>query len=594
MSGRNVFVDAEVVDLQTAQQARHLAQGDGIVSTYHGTDWPEEDDQPVERVASHRSLEMLDRCHDWLDSRLSRVRQRVDRNGGDLSLLDLSESVRHPLLYDFVPWFSRAIALDSLERSRETDWIWRPRSPREQRLGRRFLTAFDRVRPAWVPPPASRLTDAAKWGRKVAFACRESLRDRQSVGGGRPGRVGKAIRVVFAEYFPNSARWSMAVARELSAAASVEIGWAVGRRVVADELLGQGAAAESLRLVRFPHLGALLRTTPRASLRRWARLAGRHEPRGSEPEGEACGLLFEELVLPRLVEAQLWLSAVSPALAAMQPDIVVSTTYSSPFGAAVVQGCRRLGVPSVYLQHGVLPARRCYSQVPSDFALVWSEYEAAALRGSPRATTRVRATGPVLYDELKRRMADQPAGADRGRPCVAFMASRTGGSVSSVAASRRTLRLVREACRRTGHDLVVKIHPGDTTGILEAELAGDREVVVEQLRSSQEVIEESDLVVVVSSTTAFEAVIAGKPLLLLNLTGTEDYTGVAAAGAAIYVDDERALAEAIAQALGDADTRSRLEAGRRRLIAERLAGTEPRATANAAREILVAVRGTES
>lgn len=594
MNGRNVFVDAEVVDLQTALEARHLAQDDGIVSTYFGTDWPEEDDQPVGRVASHRSLEMLDRCYDWLDSSLRRLRQRGGRSEVDPLLLDLSESVRYPLLYDFVPWFARATALDSLANRGDTDWIWRPRTPREERLGRLFLAGLDRVRPAWASRPATWLTEAANWGREIAFVCRESLRDRRSAGQSRPRQVGPAIRVVFAEYFPNSTRWSLAVAREMSAATSVEVGWAVGRPVVADELLRQGAAAESLRLVPYPHLGARLLGRQRASLRHLARLAGGAEPPGSEPEGEACNLLFEEFALPRLVEAQLWLSAVLPALAEMKPDVVVSTTYSSPFGAAIVLGCRQLGVPSVYLQHGVLPARRCYSRVPSDLALVWSEYEAAALRGSSRPGARVCATGPVLYDELKRRVAGDEASASRQRGRVAFMASRTGGSVSSSTASRRTLRLVREACRRIGLGLVVKIHPGDTAGILEAEVAGDREVVVERLRSSQEVIEESDLVVVVSSTTAFEAVIAGKPLLLLNLTGTEDYTGVAAAGAAIYVDDEQALAAAIATALGDAEVRSRLEAGRRSLVDERLGGPEPQATPNAAREILAVARRAES
>lgn len=166
------------------------------------------------------------------------------------------------------------------------------------------------------------------------------------------------------------------------------------------------------------------------------------------------------------------------------------------------------------------------------------------------------------------------------------MASRTGGDVSTVAASRRTLQAVLTACRELNASLTIKVHPSDRTQVPEDEARPFDGVTVERTRGSQDVIMDSDVVIVVSSTTAFEACLAGKPLVVLNLTGVEDNIEAHETGAAIYLEDGDQLSKALADLFSDTRLRERLAEGGRRLVERRIGVADGRAARRAAAALL--------
>jgi spore coat polysaccharide biosynthesis predicted glycosyltransferase SpsG len=156
------------------------------------------------------------------------------------------------------------------------------------------------------------------------------------------------------------------------------------------------------------------------------------------------------------------------------------------------------------------------------------------------------------------------------------MASRTGGTVSSVAVSRATLQAVAEAAHSTpGAHLTVKVHPGDSTTVPQEVMSSYPEFDLVRSGNSQDVIMDSDLVIVVSSTTGYEACLADRPLIVLDLTGMQDHLGrieYEKYGAAIVLTHAEDLALAIQRLLTDETLQSDLAGGRRKLIDDMLNG----------------------
>src|SRR5437588_170595 len=122
-----------------------------------------------------------------------------------------------------------------------------------------------------------------------------------------------------------------------------------------------------------------------------------------------------------------------------------------------------------------------------------------------------------------------------------------------------------------GGKLTVKAHPGDRTGLLPMMLREYPEVKLIKDGGSQEVICNSDLVIVVSSTTGLEACAAGKPLVLLRAPGVPSFVPYCVYGAALAIDVSRPdaateLANAIQGLQSDPNQVAALSAGRLLLL----------------------------
>ncbi len=408
--------------------------------------------------------------------------------------------------------------------------------------------------------------------------------------------------MVFVEYFAHSAKVLVPVADALRAEHGLEVLWLAARQPVRELLKTLGV--ESLLLGDLAplacssrnHLAAPARAGIRKALHQ---LADDFFTGTGDRVGRAyLGSTVNGLLIDSLNQAAYWLDAMAEAFDRLQPDCLVSTTYSSAVGRAMAAAGRVRGTRSVYVQHGLVPDWPFYARFANDLLLLWGQSNFRTMLRSGIDAERMRVVGATIYDEL----AQSQVGARTDNLCgansktrVALMASRTAGTAVSLAAARRILTTVFQAVQRIPNaELVVKVHPGDRTGLVERTLRDQPRCSVVRDGESRDVIQGSDVVIVISSTTGLEACVADKPLIVLRVPGVSEavpYEGYRAA-VSLPIDGAEAaenLQAAIQELIDSPLRRSELAAGRRRLVDDMLnggAGDATELTAQAIVELL--------
>ncbi len=422
--------------------------------------------------------------------------------------------------------------------------------------------------------------------------------------GGHPqgllSKAGECIAIV--EYYPNSAKALVPVSKALRDQHGIDTIWIAGRREVKQALDRYGVESVLMRELtpRNNRVRKHFGTQPAQTLRKAIE---------SLPDKLFCGtgtlpgkpMLVSAMVekLSELAEeSAFWLDSLTEAFQAIRPRCVVSTTYSSTIGRAAALAAQARNVASVFVQHGMFPDYDVFTRICNDSILVWGNAHKRTIVRGGIGESQVKVVGASPYDELIRRVrSGAPSSFPRpGSPIrVAFMASRTGGLVVSHTTAKLHLTTIAQAVARIpGGQLTVKTHPGDRTGVAEIVAKDFAHLRVVEQGSSQDVILEADVVVVVSSTTGLEACIADKPLIVIESKGITDSGPYRGYGAALQVKIDRPedchhLTEAILQLPSAPAVLTDLAAGRKRLIDDLLNGGQGNAaelTAYAIAEML--------
>lgn len=452
-----------------------------------------------------------------------------------------------------------------LTRTLDLDLVYRARE-----LGARL---------EWARPPRARSGAAFARLKETAYPYADHLRRSMNALVGRSGGP-RPSGVVFFEYYTNSCKVLLPVEQHLAEQHQLTPLWLAGRREVAQFLANERVphhALEELVGARFVRAGV----PPVAAITRVVSALPRARALGASGGSRALRVCAVAPVLAgALTDAHRWLLLSRAALARARPTVLVSTTYSSVPGRAMAVAANELGARSLFVEHGSYPDRDVWSHFLHRHKAMWGEYARRSLVRNGHEPSSVHALGATIYDDFSRRAQARPwAPPARERPwTIVFMASRTGGVVSSEAVSRATLKaLVAAVGSLTNAQLVVKAHPGDSTRVPEEETAGRPGVRLVRGGSSQDLILEADVVVVVSSTTGFEACVAGRPLLELNLTGLAESAEYASAGAALLVTDASAVGGALERLRLDRALVDELRRRQRELVQNMLCGADGRA-----------------
>lgn len=509
----------------------------------------------VDRLPAQRDSAVLGELMAWLD-----------RLGEAMPDPVLFEVVRFELLFGLAPahhaWSSlRALAargVDQLEwfspasRVLEPWRAWLPRAGAS--LG---VTVRPRRLATETPPLRAAVKEALYPGADLV---RRAWRARPEPAPAAP--------VVFVEFFRNNVHVVEPVVRELH---------------------GLGTEATVLA-TRHELRDALAADVPRVDLEG---LLGRGDLRGLVPPAarqargiaallsapsslftHVAGPLHRVALAPLLTRA-LWLAAnwkrrFEHAFDRLRPRLVASTTYSSTLGRAAAVVAQARGIPTLWLQHGAYPDQAVWARFLHEHLAVFGEATAESIARHGVATTRLHPVGASLYDGFITRIR-----ATAGRPFekhAVFFASRSGGMVVSHGAARATLETAVAVTRELGWRLTVKPHPSDATTIPEEACAGHPHVSLVRDRPSQSMILEADVVLVTSSTVGFEACIAKRPLIELNLTGIRDAGSYAADGAALAATDATSLAQSLRRLADDDRFREALTTAQSKVLDRHLAG----------------------
>jgi len=282
--------------------------------------------------------------------------------------------------------------------------------------------------------------------------------------------------------------------------------------------------------------------------------------------------VLEELGYPSAAHAAFrYYHAFSGFFAGNNADAVVMTNEASVFCRACIVAGKLNGVPSLAIQHGLItPTAYAYSHQPGEWgadrsglgrhlatatALYGPEFRDILLANG-YGEDALFLTGQPRYDELANADAifDRDAfaaelGLDPSRPMLAVT---TQTHAMEPAEAERLLRATfKLAVDVPEMQVVVKPHPNEPTGLhrrLVAEMGAgitlaDKGLVTPRL------LHACDALLTVYSTTALEALILDRPVVIIDLWGGGASNPYIQSGAVIGVTDEAELAGAVERAL---------------------------------------------
>lgn len=448
------------------------------------------------------------------------------------------------------------------------------------------------LRRAWNG--AFRLTDRGRRGLARRF---EHVRPLFLPPGAVPAK--RSARILFADFFPNNLNALVPVYEEVRGGENVEALWLGMRREVGRALRRHGVRAIDLeRLVG--------RRCARAVRRRTNEVAAVLGRVGGDPafrslfrheELDLLPLLWPEVrdtvrvsisIASRVI---LWTEA---ALEHADPDVVVVANDATLGCRALVLTARRMGIPTVYLQHGHIPNDREAIAGASDQLLVWGASSRRRLVELGIQADQLIEVGAAQYDGLFGTGAAPDTGSIGG---VISDGSRKVVVYTSAPASRgeseddyvQACTAVRDAAIALPEvEFIVKLHPSENPRLWRALRRGSRgaglRVIVRC--DTAALLSRADVVVTRFSTTGMEAAILGKPLVTINLTGGPDHAPYADGGGALGVRAAAELVPAIRRVLRDPETRRELEVSRERFLRDTFVARDGLAARRAARAIL--------
>jgi UDP-N-acetylglucosamine 2-epimerase len=292
----------------------------------------------------------------------------------------------------------------------------------------------------------------------------------------------------------------------------------------------------------------------------------------------------------------------------VRPGVACLYAESSGWGRAALAACRAAGVPTVAVQHGILyPKYYSYRHDPDEDACprpdrtaVFGEAARRLLQEMGRypAHTLVT-TGSPKFDDLLRGARERDRDSLRRRLGVGE-GERLVVVASRFRAIRRTHQaigtafpsFVRAVESLPGVRALVKPHPAEPAdaygGVLRREDAR-RVAVLPPGADLVELLHAADALVTVESLAAVEALVLGRPVVVLNMpTHLRDLVDQ---GVALGVGAGEDPLPALRAALFDADARGRLAEARARYLSDFAMGVDGRATSRIAallRDIAVA------
>jgi hypothetical protein len=301
------------------------------------------------------------------------------------------------------------------------------------------------------------------------------------------------------------------------------------------------------------------------------------------------------LQLPWAVRSYEEMAAV---LRAVRPAVVCLYAESSGWGRAAIAACRAAGVPTVAVQHGILyPTYFSYRHdadekdcpVPDRTAVFGDAARRFLVEQGGYAPAALVTTGSPRFDQLlaEAQRLDREAlraslGVAANEPLF-VVASRFRGIRETHRSIGRAFPSLVAAVEALGARAVVKPHPAEPATAYEAVVTAARSTRVRVLPPSADLVSllvAGDALVTVESLSAVEALVLGRPVVLLD-TPT-NLQALVEQGVALGVPAGADPAGVLRRAVADAATRDALAAARGHYLSDVAMGVDGRATARIA------------
>ncbi len=241
--------------------------------------------------------------------------------------------------------------------------------------------------------------------------------------------------------------------------------------------------------------------------------------------GEALGIQAsydaQSLLEQVFIKIRVYNDIYFDLIASVQPDVVVLLNEISAPDRLMALVSAVVGVPSVSIQHG-LYIGYVYHKLATNKVIVWGKEPKKFWEKTECAPDRVISVGSFAHEDWASSSKALPFNSsNNARPTVLFLGQNPAAFIS-LPVHRKTIQAVFKAIHELrDYDFVVKPHPGeDSTPYLIAleKLSFRENVHILMNESVKKVLLESDVVITVFSTAGLEAMLLGKPVIVLDLS----------------------------------------------------------------------------
>ncbi|MEM2916597.1 MAG: UDP-N-acetylglucosamine 2-epimerase, partial [Candidatus Woesearchaeota archaeon] len=266
------------------------------------------------------------------------------------------------------------------------------------------------------------------------------------------------------------------------------------------------------------------------------------------------------------------------------PDLVIYPCEGGDLAYVFFKLCSDLKIPCIGIQHGTMSyspltvhAREeicrgkpeCLPR-PTKLLVYGSYYRDFLVKNGHYPAEEISVIGNLRYDhfvnakKLSKKAMAEKYGLDVSKPIVLYV----GNILPSQSEYEEMTRAVFQAAKELDVFLVVKQHPGETSDALYHRLASETGLkpFITKNASTLELLTACDVVIGYESTLDYEAMILGKPVIVVNLGNRPDSLPFVREGAALGVYKEEDAVPALKNALFDKKTREDLEKGMRKLV----------------------------
>lgn len=276
------------------------------------------------------------------------------------------------------------------------------------------------------------------------------------------------------------------------------------------------------------------------------------------------------LFLKRFGQVSEYIETTRHLIAVKKPSIIITTNETSTYGRVACKVANLESVPILDIQHGTIADEPRYSRMFADIKAVEGPEIKKDYLKRDVAAKKIVITGQPRYDALAKKQGiptkQETYNKLKINPQKKIIVLTTQVPECDEHFIRTAYNAVKDMKDIV---LVVKMHPAERTQAMYYRVrkeTGIKNIIIGKDIHLYGLLNASELMMTVFSTTALEAMILGTPVLTINLSGEPDIMPYASSGAAFGVYKAEDLKKAINNILTNKKTQQKLKKGSQKFI----------------------------